>query len=202
MKIKFIKIAFIFLFVTVCTNAQDKKPVASTSSIPKLVSLYDGKIALSIYLMEGYIAELGISSEKNSKLKSLDSSASSVGNLGFAQVFKVSDQSLLNGGKISAKTSKSGKFSAVYSRSGDESSFIIPVGFIVKYKSSVTESEINAIELKYSLSKGKKLPIESQKMYSYETEAGQTCLDFANSFRSESIVESTSVDFIEERVRR
>jgi hypothetical protein len=202
MKIKFIKIAFVFLFVTVCTNAQDKKPLASTSSTVKLVSLYDGKTAMNIFLMEGYIAELGISSEKNSRIKSVDTSATPVRNLGFAQVFKVNDQSLLNGGKVSAKASKSGKFSAVYSRSGDDSNLVIPIGFIVTYKSSIADSEIAAIELKYSVSKGKKLPIENLKMYSYEAESGQTCLDLANSLRSESIVESTSVDFIEERVRK
>ena len=196
-----LKLIVVFLFVTVCANAQEKKIPAAKSSKAKLVTVYDGKVPLNIFLMDGYLAEIGIASEKNSKVKSLDSSAKAVHNLGFAQVFRVADPNLINGGKISAKASNAGKFSAVYSRTGDESSFIIPTGFIVTYKTGVNEKQIAETEIKYALKKGNKL-IENMNLYSYEVEAGQPCLELASTIRSESIVETTSVDFIEERATR
>ncbi len=87
----------------------------------------------------------------------------------------------------------------MYSRSGDESSFILPVGIIVSYKITTSDSQISELETKYSLKKGKKLPLANLKFYSYEAEAGKACIDLATTIRQESIVESTSVDFIEER---
>ncbi len=81
MNIKIIKFLTIFLFLNVCANAQEKKQTnpISISKIP--VTYYDGKNQLTIYMLEGYLAEIGINSEKNSKVKSLDSSASPVRNM-------------------------------------------------------------------------------------------------------------------------
>jgi hypothetical protein len=199
MNIKVIKFLTIFLFASVCTNAQEKKQI-NTGAISKTpVTYYDGKKQLTIYMLDGYLAEIGINSEKNSKVKSLDSSASPVRNIGFAQIFRVSDPNLVSGGKVAAKSQSAGNFSAVYSRSGDESSFILPVGIIVSYKITASDSQISELETKYSLKKGKKLPLANLKFYSYEAEAGKACIDLATTIRQESIVESTSVDFIEER---
>lgn len=199
MNIKIIKFLTIFLFLNVCANAQEKKQTNPISISKTPVTYYDGKNQLTIYMLEGYLAEIGINSEKNSKVKSLDSSASPVRNIGFAQIFKVSDPNLVSGGKVATKSQSAGNFSAVYSRSGDESSFILPVGIIVSYKITTSDSQISELETKYSLKKGKKLPLANLKFYSYEAEAGKACIDLATTIRQESIVESTSVDFIEER---
>ena len=199
MKIKLIKFIAIFLFTSVCTIAQEKKQSNPVTISKTPVTYYDGKQQLTIYRLEGYLAEIGVSSEKNAKVKSLESSAMSVRNIGYAQIFKVSDPNLVSGGKVSTKSQNIGNFSAVYSRSGDESSFILPVGFIVSYKSTTSDSQISELEVKYSLKKGKKLPLANVKFYSYEAKAGQTSMDLAANVRLESIVESTAVDFIEER---
>lgn len=199
MRITWIKLIAVFLFVSVCTNAQEKKPTNSPNITKKQVTYYDGKNELSIYLLEGYVAELGVNSEKQSRVKSIDSSASSVRNIGYAQIFRVNDSTQFTSGKGLTKSQATGKYSSVYSRTGDESSFILPVGIIVSYKQSTTDLQISELEKKYSLQKGKKLPLANLKFYSYEIESGQSSFDIATNVRLESIVDSTSIDFVEER---
>jgi hypothetical protein len=199
MRITLIKLIAIFLFTSVCTNAQEKKPTNSPNITKKQVTYYDGKNELTIYLLEGYVAELGVESEKKSKVKSIDSSASSVRNIGYAQIFRVNDSAQYTSGKGLTKSLASGKYSAVYSRTGDEGSFVLPVGLIVSYKANTTELQISDLEKKYSLQKGKKLPLANLKFYSYEMESGQSALDIAANVRLESVVDSTSIDFVEER---
>ena len=114
MNTRILKFLTLFLFVSVCTNAQEKKQTSPVVISKTPVTYYDGKNQLTIYMLEGYLAEIGISSEKNSKVKSLDSAASPVRNIGFAQIFRISDPNLVSGGKLSTKSQNAGFFCRLF----------------------------------------------------------------------------------------
>ncbi len=202
MNIQIAKFLTLLLFTSVCANAQEKRQSTPSNIGKTSLIYYDGKNQLTIFRLEGLVAELNGGSGKNSSLKKLDSSAIAVNGMGNVQIFRVKDQNLIHGGKVSSKAKQTGNFSAVYSRSGDENQWILPVGLIVSYKLSTNDTQISELESKYSLKKGSKLPISNLKYYSYETEPGQDSLDLAALIRLESIVDSTSVDFIEEKTTR
>ena len=69
----------------------------------------------------------------------------------------------------------------------------------VEKKSTVGAGDSMVAGITYSLQKGKKLPLANLKFYSYEIESGQSSFDIATNVRLESIVDSTSIDFVEER---
>lgn len=192
------KISILFFLVSLCAVANDKKPVSGNSIPKKELSYMDGKETRKLFLLEGYIAEHGAKSETSAKLKSVDSGAKAISNLGFVQVFKVSDSSLLDNGKVSAKLNSKDKYSAVYSFSGTESELVIPVGVIVLFKKNISASDISAFEKKYSLV-GVELGSINGKLISYQTEKGQASLDLQNQIKFEQIIESNSIDFIQER---
>ncbi len=201
MKNQFLKLILVFLFTTVCINAQDKKQITGNNISKKEISFIEGKETRKLFLLEGYIAEHGAKSESSAKLKSIDRAAKAITNLGFVQVFKISDQSLLNNGKVSTKLNSSENYSAVYSFSGTEDDIVIPVGVVVQFKKNVTENEIISFEKKYSISRVELGSING-KLVSYQTEKGQASIDLQNQIKNESIIEGTSLDFIMERSRK
>lgn len=196
-----VKISIIFFLVSLCTFSEDKKQVGGNSISKKEISYMDGKEVKKLFLLEGYIAEHGAKSESSAKLKSVDTGAKAITNLGFVQVFKVSDASLLDNGKVSTKLNSKEKYSAVYSFSGTENDMVIPVGVIVQFKKNVSASDISSFEKKYSLV-GVELGSINGKLVSYQTEKGGASLDLQNQIKNESIIEGTSIDFIQERAMK
>ena len=204
MKKNSFKTFFVFLLISFCTsvNSQEKNQVPVNNTNAVKVQYYEGKDLLSVYLLPDVIAELGVEEKSSSQLKSLDSNAQTLKVVGNTHYFKVSDKSLLNGGKVSTKASKSGKFSPVYSRTGGTDSLLYPMGFIIEYKPSAKSSDISSLEAKYNLRNGKKLPIATLNQVVYPAEAGQATLDLSQTIRAESIVEATYPEWHEEMFRR
>jgi hypothetical protein len=196
------KAILIFLLTSFCVSSQEKivQPTVPSGAIK--VQYYEGKDLLSVYLLPDVIAELGVEEKKGSLTKSLDSNAQSIKVVGNTHYFKVSDKSLLSGGKVATKASKAGNFSPVYSRTGGTDSLLYPMGFIIEYKPTAKSSEISALETKYNLRNGKKLPIATLNQVVYPAEPGQATLDLSQTIRTESIVEATYPEWHEEMFRR
>jgi hypothetical protein len=199
---KVFKLSILFFMVNLCTIAEDKKnPQISTATKGQEIQFMDGKESRKLFLLENYIAEHGAKSESSAKLKSVDKKATAITNLGFVQIFKLSDPSLLENGKVSSKLNSKERYSAVYSFSGIDSDIVIPVGVIVQFKKNISASEISSFEKKYSLT-GVELGSLDGKLVSYQTEKGQASLDLQNQIKNEPILEFSSIDFIQERGRK